>query len=88
MATGLAVDYSVYIAVKFSATPGVSRNERVAKSMQNTGAAVALGGITALIGTLPLAGASSTVRTSRHLKKLMQTEYKSEKLTQWRRDDI
>lgn len=64
MATGLAVDYSVYIVVKFSATPGASRNERVAKSMQNTGAAVVPGGITALIGTLPLAGASSTAMTS------------------------
>lgn len=61
MASGLAVDYSVYIAVKFSATPGASRNERVATSMQHTGAAVAVGGITALIGTLPLAGASSQV---------------------------
>jgi hypothetical protein len=49
------------LAVKFSQTPGPSRDARVAAAMSHTGAAVAIGGITALLGTLPLAGASSTV---------------------------
>lgn len=61
MATGLAVDYAVYVAAKFSATLGGSRNERVASALSHTGVAVALGGFAALLGTLPLAGASSTI---------------------------
>ena len=56
-------------AVKFSQTPGPSRDARVAAAMSHTGAAVAIGGVTALLGTLPLAGASSTVRTGRSSKE-------------------
>jgi hypothetical protein len=55
----------IQTAVKFSQTPGPSRDARVAAAMSHTGAAVAIGGVTALLGTLPLAGASSTVRMGR-----------------------
>ncbi len=61
MATGLAVDYSVYFAQKFMVTSGASRTERDQKAMSHTGYAVFLGGFTALIGTIPLAFASSKV---------------------------
>ena len=61
MATGLAVDYSVYFAQKFMVTSGATRTERVQKAMSHTGYAVFLGGFTALIGTIPLAFASSKV---------------------------
>ena len=61
MATGLAVDYSVYFAQKFMATSGATRDERVQKAMSHTGYAVFMGGFTALVGTLPLALAKSTV---------------------------
>ena len=61
MATGLAVDYSVYFAQKFMATSGDSRAERVQKAMSHTGYAVFLGGFTALVGTIPLAFAKSKV---------------------------
>ena len=61
MATGLAVDYSVYFTQKFMATSGATRTERVQKAMSHTGYAVFLGGFTALVGTIPLAFASSKV---------------------------
>lgn len=62
MATGLAVDYGVYFAHKFMAVSGASREERVRKAMSHTGYAVFLGGFVSLVGTVPLAFASSKVR--------------------------
>lgn len=61
MATGLAVDYSVYLSQKFMLTPGSSRNERVREVLSEYGLAIFKGGLTALIGTVPLAFASSKV---------------------------
>lgn len=61
MATGLAVDYSVYFAHKFMGVSGGTREERVLKAMSHTGYAVFLGGFTALVGTIPLAFASSKI---------------------------
>ena len=63
MATGLAVDYSVYFTQKFMSTSGDTRVERVRKAMSHTGYAVFLGGFTALVGTVPLAFAKSKVRS-------------------------
>ena len=61
MATGLAVDYSVYFSQKFMATAGPSRDARVAHALTDTGAAIFLGGLTALSGAVPLAFATSTI---------------------------
>lgn len=51
MATGLAVDYSVYFAQRFMVTVADgTRNGRMAVAMSETGSAVFLGGLTALAG--------------------------------------
>lgn len=74
MATGLAVDYSVYLAQKVMNTrtdlPGMEgRKERVLSALSETGASVLMGGTTALIGTIPLAFAN--VQTLRVLFFMM-----------------
>lgn len=64
MATGLAVDYSVYLAQKFMTTPGASRDERVTQVLTEYGTAIIMGGTTAVLGTVPLAfGSSAVLRT-------------------------
>jgi len=60
MATGLAVDYSVYVTQKFMVATG-TRDERVRLALVETGSAVFLGGISALLGSIPLAAASSAI---------------------------
>ncbi len=59
--TGLAVDYSVYMSQKFMMTHGASRDERVRLVLCEYGTAIFMGGLTALLGTIPLAFASSAI---------------------------
>ena len=56
MATGLAVDYTVYFVQKFMvvAADG-TKNGRMKVALAETGSAVFLGGITALLGSIPMA---------------------------------
>eukprot|EP00198_Chlamydomonas_reinhardtii_P013063 XP_001702400.1 sterol sensing 5-transmembrane protein [Chlamydomonas reinhardtii] len=62
MATGLSVDYSVYFAQRFVACQADGTlNGRMALALSDTGSAVFVGGITALLGTIPLAFSTSTI---------------------------
>jgi len=66
MATGLATDYVVYFVQKFmTVTKNIdgetSRDARMVRALTETGSAVFLGGLTALIGTVPMAFANSVV---------------------------
>ncbi|KAG1663694.1 hypothetical protein FOA52_013262 [Chlamydomonas sp. UWO 241] len=66
MATGLATDYTVYFVQKFMTVSqnidgDNSRNGRMVRALAETGSAVFLGGFTALIGTVPMAFAKSTI---------------------------
>lgn len=62
MATGLAVDYAVYFAQRFvNVAADGTLNGRVAMALTDTGSAVFTGGITALLGTIPLAFSSSHI---------------------------
>ncbi|KAG2453756.1 hypothetical protein HYH02_001967 [Chlamydomonas schloesseri] len=62
MATGLAVDYSVYFAQRFVACQADGTlNGRMSLALADTGSAVFVGGITALLGTIPLAFSTSTI---------------------------
>ena len=56
MATGLAVDYTVYFAQKFMVVAADGTlNGRMQLAMSDTGSAVFIGGITALLGSIPMA---------------------------------
>ncbi|KAG2484795.1 hypothetical protein HYH03_016448 [Edaphochlamys debaryana] len=62
MATGLAVDYSVYFAQRFVAVEADGTlNGRMSLALADTGSSVFVGGLTALAGTIPLAFSSSTI---------------------------
>ncbi|KAG2483200.1 hypothetical protein HYH03_017935 [Edaphochlamys debaryana] len=62
MATGLAVDYSVYFAQRFvDVQADGTLNGRMALALSDTGSSVFVGGITALCGTIPLAFSTSTI---------------------------
>ena len=56
MATGLAVDYTVYFVQKFMVVAADGTlNGRMQLAMADTGSAVFLGGFTALCGSVPMA---------------------------------
>ena len=62
MATGLAVDYSVYVVQKFMVCKADgTRNGRVQVTLADTGSAIFLGGISCLIGAIPMAAAKSVI---------------------------
>eukprot|EP00798_Chlamydomonas_sp_ICE-L_P007447 gene7447-587_t len=62
MATGLATDYSVYFAQKFMmCSADGTRNGRMKTALTDTGSAVLLGGITAMVGSIPMAFSSSII---------------------------
>lgn len=62
MATGLSVDYSVYFAQKFMTTVGDGTgNSRMSIALTDTGFAVFLGGLTALLGSVPIAFSKSVI---------------------------
>ncbi|MEW5303536.1 MAG: hypothetical protein WDW36_006218 [Sanguina aurantia] len=62
MATGLAVDYSIYFAQRFMhEVADGTRNGRVVAALNETGSAVFLGGICALVGVVPIAFSSSII---------------------------
>mmetsp|Transcript_34827 Transcript_34827/g.88256 ORF Transcript_34827/g.88256 Transcript_34827/m.88256 type:complete len:913 (-) Transcript_34827:778-3516(-) len=62
MATGLSVDYCVYTAQKFMtvAADGTG-NGRMLVALSDTGSAVFLGGMTALLGSVPMAFSKSVI---------------------------
>ena len=56
MATGLAVDYTVYFVQKFMVVSADGTlNGRMKLAMAETGSAVFLGGVAALLGSIPMA---------------------------------
>ncbi len=60
MATGLSVDYSVYFAQRFvMITADGTRNGRMVMALADTGSAVFVGGLTALIGGWALLGGAA-----------------------------
>ena len=62
MAVGLVVDYNAHIIhAFFSNDPELDRQDRLRLTMKQMGKSVALGGLTSLIGLLPLAGSQCEV---------------------------
>lgn len=62
MATGLAIDYSVYLAQKFmTCVADGTRDSRALLALTDTGSAIFLGGFSALAGTVPMAFAKSII---------------------------
>ena len=56
MATGLAVDYTIYFVQKFMVVAADGTlNGRMQLAMSDTGSAVFIGGLTALLGSIPMA---------------------------------
>jgi multidrug efflux pump subunit AcrB len=62
MAVGLSVDYAVYFAQRFmTCTADGTGNGRMQVALADTGSAVFLGGLTALVGTIPMAFSQSVI---------------------------
>ena len=61
MSIGLVVDYIMHVVHTFFETQGPSRNERVKQVMNTMGKSVLLGGMSTLLGVLPLAFSESEV---------------------------
>jgi len=62
MAVGLVVDYNAHIThCFFMADPSLSRPERLSVAMKTMGKSVFMGGITTLLGIIPLAFASCEI---------------------------
>jgi Niemann-Pick C1 protein len=59
MAIGLLVDYSMHVVLKFQEIPKSSRNQGANDVLQSMGASVLLGGVSTLMGILPLVFSSS-----------------------------
>ena len=61
MSIGLVVDYNMHVVHTFLDTSGINKNERVKKVMNTMGKSVLLGGLSTLLGVLPLAFSQSEV---------------------------
>ena len=61
MSIGLVVDYNMHVVHSFLDTSGSGRNERVKKVMNTMGKSILLGGLSTLLGVLPLAFSQSDV---------------------------
>ncbi len=58
---GLAVDYAVYFCQRFMTTDAPDGDARMKIAMADTGSAVFLGGLTALLGSVPMAFSKSVI---------------------------
>jgi len=61
MSIGLLVDYVVHILLRYFESKAGTREERVKDTLRTMGAAVLSGGLSTLIGVIPLAFSSSEV---------------------------
>jgi predicted RND superfamily exporter protein len=61
MSIGLMVDFVMHVTLRFVETTGKSRTEKTKETLETIGASVFIGGLSTLIGVLPLAMSSSEI---------------------------
>jgi predicted RND superfamily exporter protein len=61
LSIGLIVDYTYHILLRYVESKGDSREERVKESLRTIGASVFVGGLSTLLGVVPLAFSSSHI---------------------------
>jgi len=61
MAVGLSVDYTLHLVHRFHNTPGMTRVERVQRTLTDIGPAVVVGGFSTFLGVLPMTMATSVI---------------------------
>ena len=61
MSIGLIVDYVIHVVLRFVETSGDSRTQKASKTLETIGASVLIGGISTLVGVLPLAFSTSEI---------------------------
>jgi uncharacterized membrane protein YdfJ with MMPL/SSD domain len=61
MSIGLMVDYVIHVTLRYVETKGDSRTAKTSETLQTMGASVLIGGISTLVGVLPLAFSSSEI---------------------------
>ncbi len=61
MAVGLSVDYTLHLVHRFQNTPGMTRVERVQRTLTDIGPAVVVGGFSTFLGVLPMTMATSVI---------------------------
>jgi len=61
MSIGLLVDYVMHVTYRYMEVEGKSREEKVKKTLETIGASVMVGGVSTLIGVLPLGFSSSEI---------------------------
>lgn len=61
MSIGLMVDFIMHVLLRYYENNYGTREERVIETLQTMGASVLVGGLSSLLGVLPLAGATSNV---------------------------
>jgi Niemann-Pick C1 protein len=61
LSIGLIVDYTYHILLRYVESRGSNREERVNESLRTIGASVFVGGLSTLLGVVPLAFSSSHI---------------------------
>lgn len=61
MSIGLMVDYVMHVTYRFMEIPARNREEKTKKTLETIGASVLLGGVSTLIGVLPMGFAKSEI---------------------------
>jgi len=61
MAIGLLVDFLMHILLRYYETMGKTRHEKVKDTLETMGASILLGGLTTIIGVMPLAFSTTTI---------------------------
>jgi multidrug efflux pump subunit AcrB len=61
MSIGLMVDYVIHVALRYVETKGDTRTQKTEVTLQTIGSSVLIGGISTLIGVLPLAFSTSEI---------------------------
>ena len=61
LSIGLIVDYCMHYLLRYIETPGFDREERVKEALRTIGASVVLGGLSTLLGVVPLGFSTSEI---------------------------
>ena len=61
MSIGLMVDFVMHVTLRYVETTGNSRTQKTKETLETLGASVMVGGLSTLVGVLPLALSSSEI---------------------------
>jgi len=61
MSIGLLVDFLMHMLLRYHESPGETREDKVKEALKSMGASVLLGGLSTMLGVLPLAFSTSAL---------------------------